>query len=64
VHLSSFANGLRNDIDAVTAGADHVSQTQAAVEGAVNKTKIIKRQMFGTRQLRPASQACASHSVM
>ena len=42
----SFAAGLRNDLDAVTAGlTTHYSS--GAVEGTVNRIKMIKRQMFG-----------------
>jgi transposase len=44
--LRSFANGLRNDIDAVTAGLT-TSYNSGAVEGTVNRIKMIKRQMFG-----------------
>ncbi|MGH3736646.1 MAG: ISL3 family transposase [Micromonosporaceae bacterium] len=44
--LRSFANGLRTDIDAVTAGLT-LPHSSGAVEGIVNKIKYIKRQMFG-----------------
>jgi transposase len=44
--LRSFANGIRRDQQAVTAGlALHYSS--AAMEGNVNKIKMIKRQMYG-----------------
>jgi transposase len=43
--LRSFAAGLRNDLDAVTAGLT-TSYSSGAVEGTVNR-KMIKRQMFG-----------------
>lgn len=44
--LRSFANGLRNDLDAVTAGPT-LPYSSGAVEGAVNRIKMIKRQMYG-----------------
>jgi transposase len=44
--LSSFAKGLEQDLDAVTAGL--TSQWNSGpVEGRVNHIKMIKRQMFG-----------------
>lgn len=44
--LQSFANGIRQDLAAVTAG---FSQTwsNGRVEGHVNRLKMIKRQMYG-----------------
>lgn len=44
--LRSFANGLCNDLDAVTAGLT-TSYSSGAVEGTVNRIKTIKRQMYG-----------------
>lgn len=44
--LHSLLNGLRRDIDAVTAGLS-MSWSSGPVEGAVNRIKTIKRQMYG-----------------
>jgi transposase len=44
--LRSFATGLRRDWAAVTAGLT-VSYSSGAVEGHVNRIKMIKRQMYG-----------------
>ena len=44
--LRSFANGLRHDLDAVTAGLT-TNYSSGAVEGTVNRIKMIKRQMYG-----------------
>lgn len=44
--LCSFARGLRHDHAAVTAGLT-LSHSSGAVEGTVNKIKMLKRQMFG-----------------
>jgi transposase len=44
--LASFARSLRRDIDAVTAGLT-LPHNSGAVEGNVNRIKMIKRQMFG-----------------
>ncbi len=44
--LRSFANGIRRDQQAVTAGLA-LRYSSAAMEGNVNKIKMIKRQMFG-----------------
>jgi transposase len=44
--LRSFAAGLERDLDAVTAGLT-LSYSSGPVEGAVNRIKMIKRQMFG-----------------
>lgn len=45
-HLKTFVNGIRHDHDAVLNGLtlDHNS---GAVEGAVNRLKVYKRQMYG-----------------
>ena len=44
--LHSFANGIRRDQEAVTAGLA-LPYSSAAMEGNVNKIKMIKRQMYG-----------------
>ena len=44
--LHSFANGIRRDQHAVTAGLT-LPYSSAAVEGNVNRIKMIKRQMYG-----------------
>lgn len=44
--LHSLLNGLRRDIDAVTAGLS-TSWSSGPVEGAVNRIKTIKCQMYG-----------------
>ncbi|MBF6223423.1 ISL3 family transposase [Nocardia abscessus] len=44
--LHSFVRGLRRDLDAVTAGLT-LPWSSGPVEGHVNRTKMIKRQMFG-----------------
>jgi transposase len=44
--LHSFANGIRKDQPAVTAGLT-LPYSSGAVEGNVNRIKMIKRQMYG-----------------
>lgn len=44
--LRGFANGLRKDFDAVKAGLT-LAWSSGAVEGTVNRVKMVKRQMFG-----------------
>ena len=44
--LRSFVLGLRRDQDAVTAGLS-LPWSSGAVEGHVNRIKMLKRQMFG-----------------
>ena len=44
--IRSFASGLRKDWDAVKAGLT-MSWSSGAVEGAVNRIKMLKRQMYG-----------------
>lgn len=44
--IRSFANGLRKDWNAVMAGLT-LAWSSGPVEGAVNRIKMIKRQMFG-----------------
>ena len=46
VSLASFARGLRDDWEAVVAGLS-LKWSQGPVEGAVNRIKMIKREMFG-----------------
>jgi len=59
--LRSFAAGLRNDLDAVTAGLT-TNYGSGAVEGTVNRIKMIKRQMFGRAKFDPSSTCYASES--
>jgi transposase len=69
--ISSFANGLEQDLDAVTQGLT-TRWNSGPVEGRVNRIKMIKRQMFGraglpllrkrvllTAQNKPATQAAS-----
>ncbi|MFE5923681.1 transposase [Streptomyces sp. NPDC056468] len=44
--ISNFAVGLHSDFDAVTAGLT-TDWNSGPVEGAVNRIKMLKRQMFG-----------------
>jgi transposase len=44
--LRSFVTGLRADQDAVTAGLTH-QWSSGAVEGHINRVKMLKRQMYG-----------------
>ncbi|WP_249353660.1 transposase [Rhodococcus sp. USK13] len=44
--LRSFAAGLVRDLDAVTAGLT-LPHSSGAVEGHVNRIKMLKRQMYG-----------------
>ena len=44
--LGSFASGLEKDWDAVTAGLT-LTWSSGAVEGTVNKIKLLKRQTYG-----------------
>ncbi|MFB7053391.1 transposase [Streptomyces vinaceus] len=44
--ISTCANGLNSDYDAVEAGLT-TQWNSGHVEGAVNRIKILKRQMFG-----------------
>lgn len=48
--IRSFATGLRKDWDAVTAGLT-LPWSSGAVEGAVNRIKMLKRQMYGRANL-------------
>ncbi|GAA0587724.1 ISL3-like element IS469 family transposase [Paractinoplanes ferrugineus] len=44
--ITSFANGLISDLDAVTAGLT-MPHSSGPVEGNVNRIKMLKRQMYG-----------------
>ena len=44
--LHSFATGIRSDLQAVTNGLT-LPYSSGAVEGNVNRIKMIKRQMYG-----------------
>jgi len=44
--LRSFVTGLRRDQDAATAGLT-LPYSSGPVEGHVNRTKMLKRQMYG-----------------
>lgn len=44
--LTSFANGLRRDLDAVKNAASH-DYNNGLAEGSVNKIKLAKRKMYG-----------------
>jgi hypothetical protein len=60
--LASFAHGLEQDLDAVTAGLTS-RWNSGPVEGRVNHIKMIKRQMFGRASLpRSASASCSPPS--
>jgi transposase len=48
--IRAFANGLRKDFDAVRAGLT-LTWSSGAVEGQVNRIKMLKRQMFGRANL-------------
>lgn len=48
--LPSFVTGLRRDLDAVTAGLTLVHNS-GAVEGHVNRIKMLKQQMYGRANL-------------
>ena len=48
--LRGFASGLRNDLDAVTAGLT-LLWNSGPVEGHVNRIKMLKRQVYGRATL-------------
>jgi transposase len=50
--LSSFARGLRADVEAVAA-ALRESWSNGQTEGQVNRLKTLKRQMYGKRLADP-----------
>jgi transposase len=57
--LRGFSKGLRHDWAAVTSGLT-VSYSSGAVEGHVNRIKMIKRQMYGrAKPTRSASASCS-----
>ena len=56
--LQSFAAGLRKDWPAVTAGLS-LPWSSGAVEGHVNRIKMIKRQMYGRAKPDCASASCS-----
>ena len=45
-HLHSFTTGIRRDLDAVLNGLT-LPYSSGAVEGNVNRIKMLKRQMYG-----------------
>jgi transposase len=49
-NLRRFARGPRKDLDAVTAGLT-LSHSSGAVEGNVNRLKMIKRKLYGRANL-------------
>ncbi|MEV0695456.1 transposase [Streptomyces sp. NPDC050388] len=48
--LASFARNLRRDFDAVRNGLS-LPHSSGAVEGNINRLKMLKRQMFGRASL-------------
>ena len=48
--VRGFATGLRSDFDAVRAGLTQ-QWSSGAVEGNINRVKMIKRQMYGRAKL-------------
>jgi hypothetical protein len=58
--ISSFAKGLKQDLDAVTNGLT-MPWSSGPVEGRVNHIKMIKCQMFGRAGLPLLLQACPAH---
>lgn len=58
-HLRSFTNGLKRDHAAVLNGLT-LAHSFGAVEGAVNRIKMLKRQMYG----RANSTCCANASCL
>jgi len=48
--IASFARNLRRDLDAVRNGLS-LPHSSGAVEGNVNRLKMLKRQMFGRASL-------------
>ncbi|WP_342768796.1 transposase [Allorhizocola rhizosphaerae] len=57
--IDGFAAGLLNDLDAVTAGLTQPWSSDA-VEGNVNRIKMLKRQMFGGQNSTCyASESCS-----
>jgi transposase len=54
----SFANGLTSDLLAVRAALEY-DWSQGQVEGQVHRLKLVKRQMYGRGEARPAAGAGA-----
>jgi transposase len=57
-HVHSFARGIHQDIDAVTA-AITLTHHNGRTEGVNTKTKLLKRQMYGR-----ASLALLRHRIL
>ncbi|WP_267463941.1 transposase [Actinokineospora iranica] len=57
-HVHSFARGINQDIDAVTA-AITLNHLNGRTEGVNNKTKLLKRQMYGR-----AGHALLRHRIL
>jgi transposase len=53
--INRFVNGVTADLDAVAAGL-RLPFSSGPVEGNVNRIKMLRRQMYGPSQLRPAPQ--------
>lgn len=49
-HMASFANGIRQDIDAVR-HAMLLPWSNGQVEGQIHRLKLLKRQMYGRAKL-------------
>jgi transposase len=58
--LRTFAAGIRQDLDAVTAGLT-LPYSSGATEGNVNRLKAIKRQMYGRASLDPLRKRVIHH---
>ena len=58
--LQSFATGLHRDLAAVAAGLT-LPWSSGAVEGQVNRVKMLKRQMYGRAKFRTSSAAASSN---
>lgn len=60
--LRRFIRGLLPDHDAVLDGLT-LTHSSGQVEGAVNRTKMIKRQNVRASELRPAPQTSSPHDL-
>jgi len=60
--LHSFTAGLKRDLDAVVNGLS-LPYSSGAVEGNVNRIKMLKTPDVWPRQLRPAPQADSARDV-
>jgi transposase len=49
-HMASFANGIKQDIDAVR-HAMLLPWSNGQVEGQIHRLKLLKRQMYGRAKL-------------